>query len=40
MKMKIRYIEGGKEKTIVVTGNPHLLMENPTVIEAEILPEN
>jgi hypothetical protein len=40
VKMRIKYIQDGVEKTAVVVGNPHLLMENPAIVEAEILPQN
>jgi hypothetical protein len=40
VKMRIKYIQDGVEKTAVVVGNPRLLMENPTIVEAEILPQN
>lgn len=37
MRVKIRYLENGKEKTIIARRdrNPLVLLENPTIIEAE-----
>ena len=39
-KVKVKYFMNDVEKTVIARGDPRRFMENPTVIEVEILPQD